>query len=215
MPVRLHAGNHSVVNATPALLSAVTQRAQLPPLRVGSPDARAAHQVLSGAPLIAITDISPGVALSAGARLARILTDHQSWAEVMFLTDDLAGRKRLAGRLRNQFSPKRVSPFISVWQGRRATWTEHASRTRGVQSVWVSSPDQPKGTMRCDVLIVLGEYVTSPFTIADADVHAPQVVILGPTAEDLLTASQRKTERQVPIDWGEMPLDVLLAGGDR
>lgn len=183
----------------------------VPPLRVGSPEARAIYEVMCGRELVTIPDIDGRPAISAAVRLARTLLDQRPQAAVMFLADTLDLRGRYTSRLRRQFDPQHISPFTTVYQGQRPPWLAHGNVRRGMPPVWVASPDQPKGILSCHVMVVLAEFVTTPMTVVDPDVRAAQIVVLGTPAPEVLRACDLAAGFHPRLDWGEVPLDVLLA----
>lgn len=184
------------------------------PLQVGSPEARAAYEVMSGSQLVVIEEIARKAALPAAVRLAKALLDHTPAAGVMFLADTVERRRRYAARLRRQFDPQQVSPFTLVYQGDRPAWIHSAGMGRA-QSVWVASPDQPRGRLWCDVMIVLPDQAASPMTVLDMNVRPGQVVVLGEGTPGLMDACRRAAGRLEPTRWGDIPLDVVLAGAPK
>ena len=191
--------------------------ARPPRLVVGSPIAQALYRLMAGEKLVVVDGIPARRATAVAARIAAHLLVHRSENSVMWIASDAQAGRRLAGRLRRQYHPTRHDPPIRVFQDGLSYWAAMVN-ARSRPATRVTSRGQVS-TRTADVAVLLPEMVGDYPGVAwstegsrEPLFSAGQVLLIGPAGPLVREDCAAMAARRNVADWGDMPLEVLLAG---
>lgn len=171
-------------------------------LQPGSPAARIVHSVMSGNILTFVEDSDRELADAAAA--AHYLAHRRDQMLIEFCTDTVAGRDRLLGRF-GRAARKLPSPAgVRDWRHR----------------VTITCPQEPEQWTSPEVAFIDSQAVRDPDTVAVVLEAAEQLVVVGPARAAVVRECHEHTFAFEPRHvaeirwlWGEVPLEVILAGG--
>lgn len=175
------------------------------PLQVGSVEARALHGLYAGKRLVTV-ESCPDF-LWAACRVINRLMDEDRLLRVVFLADTTRDRDRLCLRLRY-----RADRFLAPHRMEVTRRHQLMGRRTTRKPIRVTSTSDRDGIF-CELLVVDPQYVTVPDTIEQVS-DVAQLLLLGtptPTVQRACEALITATGDNRP-EWGEMPIDVALAG---
>lgn len=171
-------------------------------LQPGSPAARIVHSVMSGSILTVAEDCDTELADAAAA--ARYLAHRRDQLLIEFCADNVADRDRLLGRF-GRAARKLPSPAgVRDWRHR----------------VTITCPQEPDQWTSPEVAFIDSQAVRDPDTVAVVLEAAEQLVVVGPARAAVVRECREHTFALEPRHiaeirslWGEIPLEVILAGG--
>lgn len=179
-----------------------------PLLTPGSPDACAVAAIMSNRRLVELDPCADP--LQTALLAARFLLTMNPLADVAFAADTVSLRGRLAGQLRTRARRLTGRPGLVVMQGPRVMPLEDSP----AKPVRVISPDQTFGAFKADLLIVhAGSFTRDDLHLHHFDAFT-QILLTGPVSDATWRscAAVTRIEPLRPPRWGQIPLEVLLAG---
>lgn len=180
-----------------------------PLLHPGSPEARAVAGIISNRRLVELDPSSDP--LETALCVAQYLLTRDPILDVAFVADDRQRRDHLATRLRTRCLRLPGRPALRAMQGARMVVLADSP----AKPIRVISPDHTFGVFRAQLLVVNGAFFSRGQHLALHHFDSfRQILIAGNVDCETRRGLERMTStdyRDIPL-WGEVPLEVLLAG---
>ncbi len=238
--VRLPSGNHPDVTMT---LNHITGSRLLVPdaiLGVGSPIATATYQLMAGQTVVTLA-CDPAKRPTFATAIARRLMLNRTSSAINFMAHSAEAANRLAMKVRNRLANYGDEELLGVYDpidGLRAPGNRHGVFSRSQINVRSGPADSPTGAAEKAHLLVVG-FDDQPWRGAKSQPcwddavdfrgftqfphrgnYGVQVLVLSPApvwnqiVPRLIVPDEALYEPRGDLPWGEIPLDVLLAGDE-